>query len=442
MHQLNDFKNFAVAELDLFQPLTILLGRNGSGKTNVIEGIELLAALAQGVPLTEITDLDRGGTFELRGGLHSCARFGESKIGLLFSEGTISFRETLKPVQYSIWLADLGMHGFQLFQEELRVGNQVFFEAENLGGDLLTIKYANFLPGRDPSCQMPATRSVLARYEEVISMAMARNSSAIPKLSEPLEIVQSVREYLRRSFIFDPQPKTMRGYARAESRPELLRDGTNLSAVLFALRRGDEQQRASLERITETIRQIPEEPFQEIGFVETPLGDVIAGFATKDGAGPNGNPHGKQLLDARILSDGTLRMLAIATALETVPKHSRIVIEELDNGLHPSRAKLLVQALTEASRRRGLNVLATTHNPAFMDALDESQMDSVLICHRDEAGGGSRITPLGDLDIAATLALRGGLGDFVTRGALERHLAPDIGKQRSQAARDWLASLP
>ena len=61
MHRLTDFKNFSRAELDLFEPLTVLLGRNGSGKTNLIEGIELFATLAGGVPLNQITDVDRGG---------------------------------------------------------------------------------------------------------------------------------------------------------------------------------------------------------------------------------------------------------------------------------------------------------------------------------------------------------------------------------------------
>ena len=32
MHSLTDFKNFARAELNLFDPLTVLLGRNGSGR--------------------------------------------------------------------------------------------------------------------------------------------------------------------------------------------------------------------------------------------------------------------------------------------------------------------------------------------------------------------------------------------------------------------------
>ena len=75
MHCLTDFKNFTRAELNLFKPLTVLLGRNGSGKTNLIEGVELLATLAGGTPL-EITDIDRGGVFEVRGGLQSCIRFG------------------------------------------------------------------------------------------------------------------------------------------------------------------------------------------------------------------------------------------------------------------------------------------------------------------------------------------------------------------------------
>ena len=100
-----------------------------------------------------------------------------------------------------------------------------------------------------------------------------------------------------------------------------------------------------------------------------------------------------------------------------------------------------MQTLSEAASRRKLNVLVTTHNPAFMDALDESQMDSVLICHGDESGGGSQVTKLGDMNIAGTIGLRGGLGDFVTRGALEEHLAPDFAENRARETREWLESL-
>ena len=433
MHCLTDFKNFARAELNLFEPLTVLLGRNGSGKTNLIEGVELLATLARGTPFNEITDIDRGGRFEIRGGLRTCVRFGTSKIGLRFNQAVIRFDGRNQPVDYLIEIASRGRNDVQLSAEKLQIGNRVLFSAVNSGGELMEVRYDNFSPGRNPSCQVSASRSVLSRYEEII-----RNSQAnSPKLRASTTTVGGVRGYLRSSYIFDPQPKAMREYARVESSPQLLRGGANLSAVLFALNEGDEKQRQALQRITTIIRQIPEEPFTEISFVETSLGDVMAGFVPREGMDTSGG----KLVDARLLSDGTLRMLAIVTALETVPESSRIIIEEFDNGLHPSRARLLVQTLSETASRRRLNVLVTTHNPAFMNALDESQMDSVLICHGDESGGGSHVTALGDMDIAGTLAVRGGLGDFVTRGALEEHLAPDFAENRSKEVREWLESL-
>ena len=436
MHCLTDFKNFARAELDLFKPLTVLLGRNGSGKTNLIEGVELLATLARGAPLNEISDVDRGGIFEVRGGLRSCIRFGAEKLGLRFNKAVVRFDGKSRPVDYFIEIAPRGRNDVQLSAERLQIGDRILFDATNSGGELMEVRYDNFSRGRNPTCQVSASRSVLSRYEEII-----RNSQAnSPRLRASTGTVESVRGYLRNSYIFDPQPKAMREYARVESSPRLLRGGANLSAVLFALSEEyeeDEEQQATLQRITEVVRQIPEEPFIKISFAETSLGDVMAAFVPDERRAASGG----KLVDARLLSDGTLRMLAIVTALETVPESSRIVIEEFDNGLHPSRAKLLVRTLSETASRRELNVLVTTHNPAFMDALEQSQMDSVLICHGDESGEGSQVTRLSDMDIAGTIGLRGGLGDFVTRGALEEHLAPDFVENRSRETRKWLESL-
>ena len=76
-----------------------------------------------------------------------------------------------------------------------------------------------------------------------------------------------------------------------------------------------------------------------------------------------------------------------------------------------------------------------------MDAIDESQMGCVHLCHHDESLGALRVTRLRDLDIAGPLALRGGLGEFVTSGALEKHLAPDYAEKRVRATREWFESL-
>lgn len=66
MHRLEDFKNFSLAELDLFEPLTILLGRNGAGKTNLIEGVERGNAEVDRVGIvTHCTILDTSWLLEL-----------------------------------------------------------------------------------------------------------------------------------------------------------------------------------------------------------------------------------------------------------------------------------------------------------------------------------------------------------------------------------------
>ena len=105
---------------------------------------------------------------------------------------------------------------------------------------------------------------------------------------------------------------------------------------------GDDDQRATLQRLLEKIRQLPDEPYQKFDFTLTELGDVIFGFQESSG----------YKIDARVLSDGTLRTLAILTAFETVSEGSRIVVEEFDNGLHPSRVGVLTEAIAEVAKNR------------------------------------------------------------------------------------------
>ena len=149
----------------------------------------------------------------------------------------------------------------------LEVGNRVLFKARSESGEILEVQYNNFAPGPNPRRSLSATSSILSRYDEVV----ADSKTASSNLRSAKRAVAGVRNYLRASYIFDPVAKFMRNYERAGHQPVLLRNGSNLSAVLFALSEGGPEQNATLERITQTIRQIPEEPFQSIGFVKTEL---------------------------------------------------------------------------------------------------------------------------------------------------------------------------
>jgi predicted ATPase len=129
------------------------------------------------------------------------------------------------------------------------------------------------------------------------------------------------------------------------------------------------------------------------------------------------------LIDARSMSDGTLRFLAILTALLTRPEGSQLVIEEIDNGLHPSRAELLVKILREIGSKRNIDILITTHNPALLDALGPEIVPFVVVAHRDKETGESKLTLLEDIDNFSKLFASYSLGDMTTKGAIERSLS-------------------
>ena len=130
--------------------------------------------------------------------------------------------------------------------------------------------------------------------------------------------------------------------------------------------------------------------------------------------------HSKsQTVDARGMSDGTLRFVAIIAALLTRPEKSLLVIEEVDNGLHPFRAKLLLEMLSQVGAERNVDVLVTTHNPALLDALEPRHIPCVTVAHRDSVTGHSRLTLLEDIQKLPKLLASGTLGALATRGLIQ-----------------------
>ena len=423
MHHLKDFKGFKETSIDLLKPFTLLIGPNGTGKTNVIEAVELLSFIAQGQPLYEIADVGRTEAgIQVRGGLEACGRRGSVMFGLGFDANLRVYGR----VHYSI---DIGTISHpQILHEILKVGDRVIFQTlpvyKGLTSGDLTVKYDNFAKGgRKPHTVASSQRSVLSQYREFAS----KNRN----FEDSVRLVQGVMAHLQASFVFDPNPKLMRDYERIGNNT-LSKDGANLSAVLYALSIGDESQQASLGRLLSRIRQLPDELYEEFGFTTNDRGDVIFGLRDKTG----------YTADARSLSDGTLRTLAVLTAMETAKKRSRVIVEEFDNGLHPSRTSLLTSAITEATEKRNLKVLVTTHNPATMNNLTAEQLEGVVLCTWSKTKEAADLVRLVELPRYEELLERGTLGDLVSRRVLEQHLAPGFEEQHRKKVAEWIEGLP
>ena len=83
------------------------------------------------------------------------------------------------------------------------------------------------------------------------------------------------------------------------------------------------------------------------------------------------------------VSSGTLRMLALMTALLAEPETNLIGIGEPENYVHPAALSAFVQYLLNVRER--VQLMATTHSPLLLDYLNEPEAVRV-VQHRGERG--------------------------------------------------------
>ena len=237
-------------------------------------------------------------------------------------------------------------------------------------------------------------------------------------LSLKSKIRQTIGEQLQTVLIVNPIPSQMRDFSRLSE--TFQHDGSNIAGVLAAL---PEDQKLEVEtNLSHYLQHFPE-------------GDIKKVWAEKIGrlgtdamlyCQEEWQPGQITEIDARSMSDGTLRFIGILTALLIRPEGSLIVIEEIDNGLHPSRAELLVRTLREIGTKRKIDLLITTHNPALLDALGPEIVPFVVVAHRDSETGESKLTQLEDIENLPKLLASGTLGKLATKGSIEKSLAESV----------------
>ena len=84
--------------------------------------------------------------------------------------------------------------------------------------------------------------------------------------------------------------------------------------------------------------------------------------------------EGGVAIPARVLSEGTLRMLGLL-ALSGVGEGSALVgFEEPENGVHPRRIQLIAALLKTQQTLRRTQYIVTTHSPVLPDLLEDSSL--------------------------------------------------------------------
>ncbi len=409
-----NFKSYKLAKLPL-APLTVLVGANASGKSNLIEAMQLLSWLAHGRRLPDLSAAMKAGEVAIRGLLPDLPLDPSLPICLgceLDEPGGPRLELELR--------TDNG--GPRIVGEELLVDDEAssvpyYYRIDAPApehGSEVQVAYNNFSRGKNKPHIACVDQQAI--FTQLLTPARFANETSQQKIPTAATTVASA---LASTLFLDPNPKEMRGWAYADEQ-ELRGSGANVSSTLNRLCNQGQK-----EAILSFVRALPEQDITDIGFLTTARNEVMVQL-TETFGGRLGSS------DAAVLSDGTLRVLAVAAAVLSVDEGSLVVIEEIDNGVHPNRAQMLLEALHTTARKRNLRVLLTTHNPALADATPKRAIPDVVACYRDPESGLSCLQRLSDLEDYAALVAQGPLGFLLQSGTLDRYLK----RQRDGTARE------
>ena len=426
---IKNFKSYKEATLPL-APLTLLIGANASGKSNAIEAFRFLSWVAGGERLSTLKNRVNDSDKIIRGNV-SDLPFRETEQFVLSFSADSSNYESIFNIRFNeIYF------GFEIIETE---NENFIFTFDDVADDGIYVSQEslsnNFAIDDNKtifSIKNSDYSDVFNLSKELLSFFLKENGSPY-KIEKIYNDINFLKSLILNAYFFDFVPSQMRYESLSEK--DLRSNGQNLAGVLHYLCEKDRHASDNKTKLLNLIKSLPEQNIIDIKFYVDHRERVEFALIENFGNTPKEFP-----MD--LLSDGTLKVLAIATALLSVSTGSTLVIEEIDNSIHPSRAHDILSLMRQYAEERGLKLLLSTHNPALMDAIPDEALADVVFCYRDPQQGDSRLVRLGDLDDYVGLVVQGSLGDLVTRGIVERFVKhPKTKEEKKKQALDWLKQM-
>ena len=368
--EIEGFKSLEKVRLEL-GGLNLFIGANASGKSNFFDALRVLQGIGYGFTVDEIFNgKPKGASSEvwegIRGGSSRAAfvRRGREQDG-----GHIRLAISLQ------W-----PHSDVYYEAVLSLIHSPCFRSESMrAGDIDWKRTAG------------VGESVFSELRDALKDDAQQ---AVLSVLLTLGDVQAV----------EPDPSILRQYSSSQAARSLGERGENFAALVKSILGQEDLRSAYLS----WLRQLTPMEFDDATILEGALGEPL--FALQEG---------NETFPAPILSDGTLRFAAITAAFFQPDMPGIITIEEIENGIHPSRLRLLLELLKSQTRGTGPQVFATTHSPVVLAWLDEEDYKTTFRCRRDAESGASIITPLSEIPHLIDLVRKQPIGELFTEGWLE-----------------------
>jgi len=391
--KMQNFKSFAAQRGAIrFGGLSLIIGTNASGKSNIRDGLRFIHGISRGYSIAEIIGEKyvEGGVLQwkgIRGGVKETVLRNGNANGTKF---TIEVKTKLPDddaggvATYSITV-DVGdkSRAPMVADESLVVsgrGRYIFNthpENENLNDEQDSrVIYARFR--KESKKGFVGPKLDFRRDQPILTQVAEHKGIKLPSVKKGCEAFLKTISSVR---FLDLDPQALRRPA-IPGQTILGDKGENLSSVLQAIC----ADATSKEALIEWTRELTPLDVMDMKFPEVSLEGKIQLQLVESG--------GREI-SAESASDGTLRFLAFAAALLGTEPARFYFFEEIENGIHPNRAHLLISLLRNSTRQGGIQVAGTTHSPALLNFLDEGSLRDASLVYR--AGSISKIRSFGDI---------------------------------------------
>ncbi len=383
---IRGYKSLKHVDLRL-EPLTVVIGPNAAGKSNLLGAIGLLSRTAQG-------DLQSAFTAHRGEPLRSFT-FGERGIEGLVEQGEVTFE-----IEVDVELSEASIAHVNRTITETREGHeparalvrerllryhlvarlltdtgvlQVMNESLKALKEDLTIKQ-----GRSPFLS-----TIVKGEAKKLSLRLERQSHPFEYDLGMDRTVVSLRHYaphhphleaLRHELIswrtYYLEPEAMRRDATLREVPQISHDGDGLASFYNTM---EKKHPVVFDAMNRALRSVLPS-IERVGVSITDSGRLRL-YIIERGI----------RFEASALSEGTLRILALIGITNTPEPSSVIGYEEPENGVHPTRLEWVASLFEEASRDGATQFIINTHSPQFPGMLSPGS-SLRLSCSRDDSG--------------------------------------------------------
>ena len=390
--KINGFKSFHNFEME-FTPFTVIAGANASGKSNLFDALTLLSRLAETDNLKRAFSEQRGEFIEM------FTQYGDDKyadeihfaVEMLVNRKVKDAWGSETELKYTRLRYELNIRRFTNHSgmQDLEVTNESLVNLKHQEDQWIRIIDKQLLEIWRPkvSTGKRKTAYIETALEENTSIVVVPQDGSQGNRRRLFPLNKATRTVLSSFDAIDfphvlAAKEEMKSWKFLQLNPEDLRQATSKN-------RGEDTISSSGKNLAAALYRIKQIDSYNLKDISRKLNSFLPNFTEVDVIDDNENKQyliklkdvDKKEFSSRVLSEGTLRILALCI-LEFDDKHTGLLcFEEPENGIHPFRIKAMTNLLKDLSSDFNdidlplRQVIVNTHSPVLVGNMFEWEND-------------------------------------------------------------------